>query len=265
MGLRQSAQVELSSRQTSGGRPKLRLKIKPLRSRCPSPPPESAKIEAAATSPSSQGHSKTSSWGCYPPHRVHSPFKGELPQGLDPGWQLPAEHDWPACAQPDSSDSLHSTLECRLEAAQPASMQQGVESTHMGVPALPAVSIRPRQPRQFVPYEIVWAKLASHPWWPAQVQLPTDQHLHLKHRPGDVFVVFYGDCNFAWVPRSGLAPFAADYSLRSKAGNKKLQGAVDAAWAALGRPRPLPESATGTIMLPEHLLSGQPALPHLPP
>jgi hypothetical protein len=52
-------------------------------------------------------------------------------------------------------------------------------------PAPPAVPL--------LPGAVVWAKMPSYPWWPAQVQRPTAEQSRIKHSPGDVFVVFYGE------------------------------------------------------------------------
>jgi hypothetical protein len=39
---------------------------------------------------------------------------------------------------------------------------------------------------------VVWAKIASFPWWPAQIQQPNPQQALLRHAAGDRFLVFYG-------------------------------------------------------------------------
>lgn len=51
---------------------------------------------------------------------------------------------------------------------------------------------------EIVTGSVVWAKMPSYPWWPAQVQLPsTLEQERLKHGPDDLFVVFYGEINLA--------------------------------------------------------------------
>ena len=43
--------------------------------------------------------------------------------------------------------------------------------------------------------EVVWAKMPSYPWWPAQVSIPTDGiQSQIKHSKTDRFVIFFGAC-----------------------------------------------------------------------
>ncbi|PNT71977.1 hypothetical protein BRADI_2g37911v3 [Brachypodium distachyon] len=58
--------------------------------------------------------------------------------------------------------------------------------------------------RRFAPPQLVWAKVRTHPWWPAQVVDPADASaLALQMRPGGggaVLVAFFSDNTFVWVP-----------------------------------------------------------------
>lgn len=57
-----------------------------------------------------------------------------------------------------------------------------------GAPRAPAAPAAP-----FAPGDVVWAKLPTFPWWPAQVQAPETKQGRVSGRaPGTVFVVFYG-------------------------------------------------------------------------
>lgn len=93
------------------------------------------------------------------------------------------------------------------------------------------------------PGSIIWGKLGSHPWWPAQVQQPAAEQKRLKHSEDDLFCVFYGSGDFSWISRKDIKPFSASlpeytkYAARGK-NNKSLSRAIDSAWAALGKPRP---------------------------
>uniref|UniRef100_A0A7S2YUI0 PWWP domain-containing protein n=1 Tax=Pycnococcus provasolii TaxID=41880 RepID=A0A7S2YUI0_9CHLO len=95
--------------------------------------------------------------------------------------------------------------------------------------------------RELLPYEVVWAKLPSFPWWPAQVQNTPEG---VAEKPGKVFVVFYGDQNVAWVPRKNVTPFDVDYDARAANGSRGLQKALGAAWTAVGGTAP-PASGDG--------------------
>jgi len=88
--------------------------------------------------------------------------------------------------------------------------------------------------------EVVWARMLSYPWWPAQVVPPAPAAHRLRHKPDSIFVVFYGDGNCAWLSQRSLDHFGGGgYAKRAaKAGVRGLQDAIDAGWGALGRPRP---------------------------
>jgi PWWP domain len=88
---------------------------------------------------------------------------------------------------------------------------------------------------------IVWAKMQSYPWWPAQVQHPTPDQMRLRHSSSDIFIVFYGTADYSWLPLSELKLFRTnlpEYSKFAAPRNKSLQRAIDQAWVSIGQPRP---------------------------
>jgi hypothetical protein len=88
---------------------------------------------------------------------------------------------------------------------------------------------------------VVWAKMQSYPWWPAQVQHPTQDQMRLRHTRNDIFIVFYGTADYSWLPMSELKLFRAnlpEYSKFAAPRNKSLQSAIDQAWVSVGQPRP---------------------------
>jgi len=106
--------------------------------------------------------------------------------------------------------------------------------------------------------EIVWARMLSYPWWPAQVVPPPPSAHGLRHKPGAVYVVFFGDGNCAWLSPRSLDRFGAGYAKRAAKPRRDLQAAVDAAWAAVGVPRPAPGA------LPPGFGAGRPVVAGLP-
>ena len=46
---------------------------------------------------------------------------------------------------------------------------------------------KPPPPRELIPGEVVWAKIPSFPWWPAQVLVPNDECLRIRHNKKDIF------------------------------------------------------------------------------
>jgi len=83
--------------------------------------------------------------------------------------------------------------------------------------------------RPLVPFELVWAKLPSFPWWPAQIAEPQEHQRKKKHKKDDYFVVFYGENNWAWIDREKLAPYTEHYAKYSANKNKGLQHAIQLA------------------------------------
>lgn len=52
-----------------------------------------------------------------------------------------------------------------------------------------------------------------------------------RHKQGDdYFVVFYGGCNYTWLPRSAVIPLNEDYESHANVKSRALQAAIDAAW-----------------------------------
>ena len=103
--------------------------------------------------------------------------------------------------------------------------------------------------RSIQDHEVVWARLPGFPWWPAQVQPPQRDHLAAAHKPGDLLCVFYGQGDYAWLPRHQVRPFAcAEYSTRASRKDAGLQKALLAAWDAVGAERPVPD-ASGALAL----------------
>ncbi|CAK9276563.1 unnamed protein product [Sphagnum jensenii] len=95
--------------------------------------------------------------------------------------------------------------------------------------SLPAEDALPR----FMPGQLVWAKFARFPWWPAQV---TDERTVQEGTGGhqrddtDVLVHFFGTYDFGWVdPNVGLAEFDAKLQERSKIHKKALQKGIEEA------------------------------------
>ncbi|KAJ3688158.1 hypothetical protein LUZ61_017322 [Rhynchospora tenuis] len=66
----------------------------------------------------------------------------------------------------------------------------------------------------FVPSDLVWGKVRSHPWWPGQIFDPSDaSELALKHRNKNNFLVaYFGDNTFAWNEASVLKAFQSNFS-----------------------------------------------------
>lgn len=91
--------------------------------------------------------------------------------------------------------------------------------------------------RPLLPGEVVWAKIPSYPWWPAQVaDNPTEAHLAIRHKKTDLFVVFFGDDGnqCSWLPREKLDPWRCEgYAERVGKRTKGLQEAVRAALDAI--------------------------------
>ncbi|KAH7292252.1 hypothetical protein KP509_29G059500 [Ceratopteris richardii] len=61
--------------------------------------------------------------------------------------------------------------------------------------------------------DMVWAKVRSHPWWPAQVYDPAVASMSARKakKSGRVLVAFFGDSTFAWVEQSQMIPFRPNF------------------------------------------------------
>uniref|UniRef100_A0A453GYK0 PWWP domain-containing protein n=1 Tax=Aegilops tauschii subsp. strangulata TaxID=200361 RepID=A0A453GYK0_AEGTS len=84
----------------------------------------------------------------------------------------------------------------------------------------------------FAPPDVVWCKVRSHPWWPAQVFDAADaSELALRHaRPGAPLVAYFWDRTFAWMDPSVLRPFRAHFPrLAAQSTVSSYVAAVDAA------------------------------------
>mmetsp|Transcript_29967 Transcript_29967/g.84546 ORF Transcript_29967/g.84546 Transcript_29967/m.84546 type:complete len:910 (+) Transcript_29967:348-3077(+) len=94
--------------------------------------------------------------------------------------------------------------------------------------------------RQYFPGDIVWAKIGTYPWWPAQVQQAMlQEHKDIPHKATDYFLVFYGDRNVNWLPETSLRPFHWNYERHSLVKGRNLQSSIDEAWGAMGKDRPV--------------------------
>jgi len=88
-------------------------------------------------------------------------------------------------------------------------------------------------PLHFIHGQLVWAKFARFPWWPAQV---TDERTVPvgtggDHRSSkDVLVRFFGTYDYGWVdPKVGLSDFNVKLQERSKIRKKALQKGIEEA------------------------------------
>ncbi|XP_037470652.1 uncharacterized protein LOC119344203, partial [Triticum dicoccoides] len=84
----------------------------------------------------------------------------------------------------------------------------------------------------FAPPDVVWCKVRSHPWWPAQVFDAADaSELALRHaRPGAPLVAYFWDRTFAWMDPSALRPFRAHFPrLAAQSTVSSYVASVDAA------------------------------------
>ncbi|XP_074569667.1 uncharacterized protein LOC141826325 [Curcuma longa] len=66
----------------------------------------------------------------------------------------------------------------------------------------------------FAVSDLVWGKVRSHPWWPAQIFDPSDaSEMALNNRKKDHYLVaYFGDKTFAWCDDSQLKPFQKHFS-----------------------------------------------------
>jgi hypothetical protein len=111
-----------------------------------------------------------------------------------------------------------------------------------GMTAYPtSASSAPTTAADFSHGTVVWAKMQSYPWWPAQVQHPNQDQIRLRHSSSDIFIVFYGTADYSWLPLSDLKLFRSnlpEYSKFAATRNKSLQRAIDQAWVSVGSARP---------------------------
>jgi hypothetical protein len=87
----------------------------------------------------------------------------------------------------------------------------------------------------FAPPQMVWCKVRSHPWWPAQVfdaaDASEDALRHAKSGGGAPLVAYFWDKTFAWSDPSMLLPFRANFP--RLAGQNTVFNYVSAVDAAL--------------------------------
>ncbi|KAL3696804.1 hypothetical protein R1sor_010880 [Riccia sorocarpa] len=100
----------------------------------------------------------------------------------------------------------------------------------------------PVQPREhdFIPGQLVWAKFARFPWWPAQVIDPSEVQEGTggkRNSDTDLLVRFFGTYDYGWVdPFTNLSDFDVKLTERSKIRKKALQKGVEEAlkWRSSG-------------------------------
>ncbi|KAK9724051.1 hypothetical protein RND81_05G044500 [Saponaria officinalis] len=84
----------------------------------------------------------------------------------------------------------------------------------------------------FCAYDLVWGKVRSHPWWPAQIFEPDDASEQAKkhYRSKSYLVAYFGDQTFAWNDEAKLKPFAPHFSQMAKQSSAEaFRHAVDCA------------------------------------
>lgn len=66
----------------------------------------------------------------------------------------------------------------------------------------------------FCASDLVWGKVKSHPWWPAQIFEPGDASDKARKyfKSKGYFVGYFGDQTFAWNDEAKLKPFAPNFS-----------------------------------------------------
>ncbi|KAF8397629.1 hypothetical protein HHK36_016549 [Tetracentron sinense] len=91
---------------------------------------------------------------------------------------------------------------------------------------------------EFSVSDLVWGKVRSHPWWPAQIFDPLDSSEQaMKYRKKNSFLVaYFGDQTFAWNEAPLLKPFHNHFSLMEKQSNlEAFHNAVDCALDEVSR------------------------------
>jgi PWWP domain len=90
----------------------------------------------------------------------------------------------------------------------------------------------------FLPSDLVWGKVKSHPWWPGLIFDPFDaSELALKHQNKNNFLVaYFFDNTFAWNETSMLKPFQSNFHRMVKqSSTDSFMSAVDEALAEVSR------------------------------
>lgn len=72
--------------------------------------------------------------------------------------------------------------------------------------------------------ELVWAKVRSHPWWPARVFDPAlaSQKANRARRPGHLLIAFFGDETYNWMKPLDLLPFSKHFTDKEHQTSQKL-------------------------------------------
>ncbi|KAL3649780.1 hypothetical protein CASFOL_006183 [Castilleja foliolosa] len=76
----------------------------------------------------------------------------------------------------------------------------------------------------FVPSDLVWGKVRSHPWWPGQIfdQSDASKEAVKNHKKkGSYLVANFGDQTFAWLDKSSMKPFVSNFSEMERRGNSE--------------------------------------------
>nr|XP_051228607.1 PWWP domain-containing protein 3-like isoform X2 [Lolium perenne] len=88
---------------------------------------------------------------------------------------------------------------------------------------------------EFAPPDMVWCKVKSHPWWPAQVFDAADASeralQHARSGGGAPLVAYFWDKTFAWSDPAALLPFRANFA--RLAGQNTIFNYVSAVHTAL--------------------------------
>lgn len=107
-------------------------------------------------------------------------------------------------------------------------------------------------PPRFVHGQLVWAKFARFPWWPAEIineRAVKPGTGGSRRTNADVLVRFFGTYDYGWVdPKVGLSEFDVKLQERSKIKKKALQKGIEEA-LEFRRTGKLPESFTTDVMV----------------
>ncbi|CAI0471545.1 unnamed protein product [Linum tenue] len=91
---------------------------------------------------------------------------------------------------------------------------------------------------KFADSDLVWGKVRSHPWWPAQIfdtSAASDQAKKYMKKERHL-IVYFGDQSFAWNETSKIKPFRAHFSQMAKQSNsEEFHDAIDCALDEVAR------------------------------
>nr|XP_024402028.1 putative oxidoreductase GLYR1 isoform X3 [Physcomitrium patens] len=118
-------------------------------------------------------------------------------------------------------------------------------------------------PPRFVHGQLVWAKFARFPWWPAEIineKAVIPGTGGNKRINADVLVRFFGTYDYGWVdPKVGLSEFDVKLQERSKIKKKALQKGIEEA-LEFRRSGKLPKSFAVDVVIEEEPKT--PTMPH---